>query len=462
MSVKARGIWHERLGNRTDPVIRQFTSSVKDDRRLIAADIRASIAHVAMLRMQRIIRPRTAQRLIAGLKAVRQRLERGRSPAADELEDIHMNIESQLERVAGADAAWLHTARSRNDLVATDLRLFARDAVGAVGKKLAALQQALLANARRHRRALLPGYTHLQRAQPVSWSFYMLAHFFRLQRDWERLCDARKRIGVLPLGAGALAGTGYDTDPGYMARLLAFDRTADNALDAVADRDFLCEVQSCFVSLALHLGQLAEDIIVFSTREFNLVELDDSIATGSSMLPQKKNADCCELLRAAAARSVGDLVAQFCILKGLPSSYNRDLQDTKKVFFRHYDDISASLDVAVRIIRGVAPVAGSWPERPDLSCAADVVDHQVKRGVPFRHAYDRVARCVRQSRGDIEAFIGCCVLETGISAPRIRELLRPDNSVKAKISSGSTGPAAVGRMMRRARELIRKNKTGQA
>ena len=450
--------WHKRLPGRRHPLIIGSSSSATEDRRLVDYDLRSSAAHVQMLAKQKIITRREARRLQGGLRSIKKDYRRGRFVLKEQLEDVHMNIEHRLRKLIGSAADKLHTARSRNDLIATDLRLYCRDSVQRLMEKLIRVQQQVLASAGEYEGVVVSGYTHLQQAQPISWAFYMMSHFFRFQRDFERLTDALKRINISPLGSCALAGTRHNIDPAFTALRLGFDRPADNGLDAVSDRDFMAEIAAVMASVGQHIAGLAEDLVLYSSQEFKLVELDDLIATGSSIMPQKKNPDVFELLRSQAGRSIGDLTAHLCILKGLPSSYNRDLQSTKGIFFRQMDETSSSLDLAALVIGHVRPVVSDWPDRPNLCCATDIVDYLViKKGSRFREAYGIIASCVARSKGDTKMFIRSCAKSTDLDIKCITELLKPRNSVAAKISRGSTGIRPVRAAMKKSRRVIAGN-----
>jgi argininosuccinate lyase len=436
---KFSGIWQKRFSKEIDKRILNFTSSIEDDERLVLYDIDACLAHIKMLRKEKIISPGEFRKLKKGLKKIAAQYKKGKFKLRREYEDVHINIEIKLRQFAGNAADKLHTARSRNDLVATDLRLYTRDTIKSVMKLLIDIKKALLKNARDNFGVIIPGYTHLQRAQPVLWSYYMLAHLDRFQRDLECLKDTLKKVNVSPLGSCAFAGTAHRIDPDYTAQILGFSRFADNGLDAVTDRDYLGATAFYFSQIMLHIATLAEDIIIYSTPEFNLIELDESIATGSSIMPQKKNPDVCELLRARAASSIGSLVSLMTILKSLPSSYNRDLEETKKVFFRHADETIECLNMIKLVIKSIQLKKSDWAKKPDLICATDLVDHLVKNGHAFRSAYNKVSECVRKSKGDINAFIKICAQKLKIEPSFIEKILKPENSVRAKRSKNSTG-----------------------
>lgn len=321
------------------------------------------------------------------------------------------------------------------------------------------LETALRDKALGYPEAVVPGYTHLQPAQPVLFAFYLLSYFNKFQRDLEGLNDARKRVDVSPLGAGALAGTTHPVDPDQLALALGFERKFANALDAVGDRDFLAETAYFLTQAMVHVSSLAEDLVIMSSAEFGRVVIDDAYATGSSIMPQKKNPDICELLRAKAGKAIGGLTSLLCVLKGLPQAYNRDLQETKGIFFRQADDTQASLKIAAGLVRTLklTDPPGAWPERENFSGCTDLVDHLVRSGFRFRAAYDLVAECVRTANGSIDSFIEICGRRLGWKSAAVAELLKPKNSVRAKISSGGTGIAATRRQISQAGRLIEQN-----
>jgi argininosuccinate lyase len=450
-------IWQKRFTKKIDRRITAFTSSIKDDERLIPYDVTVSIFHVRMLRKQNIIKAGDAVQLERGLKKILREYKKHTLRLHDDLEDVHMNIEQRLRTSVGKQAGQLHTARSRNDLIATDLRLYSRNLIMSMMKSISDVQKSILKNARNNFGVVVPGYTHMQQAQSILWSFYMLSHFFKLQGDIECLQDTIKRVDVSPLGSVACAGTCHAIDPEHTARLLQCSRFFDNALVAVADRDYLVEIMFFCTQLMLHIASLAEDIIIFSTREFNFVELDESIVTGSSIMPQKKNPDICELLRAKTGNAIGSLVSVLTILKSLPSSYNRDLQEIKAVFFRQTDETLECLKMAALIIDSITLIKSDWADKENMMCATDIVDYAVKQGYPFRTAYDRITQCVRKSMGDVEAFITMCAEELGIERSVMSHMLKPKHSVMNKVSRGSTSLKETKRTMKKAQSILRNN-----
>ena len=379
-----------------------FTSSLAFDRRLARYDIQGSQAHCKMLVKQKLLTPAEGEKIRKGLERVQREIEQDRFPFLASDEDIHMAVERRLTEKIGLLGGKLHTARSRNDQVLLDVRLYLREETPHIHKLLTALQKRLARLAKRHRDVVMPGYTHLQRAQPVLLAHHLLAYYDMLDRDAERLQECRQRINVLPLGAGALAGTSLPIDRAYVARLLGFARVSTNSLDTVADRDFLVEFLSVSAMISMHLSRFAEELVLWASSEFQFIELPDAFATGSSMMPQKKNPDVPEIIRGKTGRVYGNLFALLTTLKGLPLAYNRDLQEDKEPLFDTVDTVKSMLSVLEAML-------GQLVFRPDrmqaaalggFTLATDVADYLVEKGVPFRKAHDIVARVVRRCLSD--------------------------------------------------------------
>ena len=452
VSAKA---WAGRFDAPTARIVEEFTSSLAVDRALYPHDVAGSRAHVKALVRAKLLTPREGRRLDAGLVRVLAELDAGRFRVLPGDEDIHMAIERRLTALIGPLGGKLHTGRSRNDQVALDLRLWLRAECAAVDIALAALQRALVRVARRHERAILPGYTHLQRAQPVLLAHHLLAYHEMLGRDRGRFHDCRARADELPLGAGALAGAGFPLDRPYVAKLLGFARVARNSMDAVADRDAAVEFLAGAAIAAVHLSRLAEELVLWATEEFGFVTLPDAFATGSSMMPQKKNPDVAELVRGRTGRVVGALVALLTTLKGLPLAYNRDLQEDKALLFDAAATLRGCLDVLAAMLPALRFETVRMAEAADgLLLATDVADALVERGVPFRRAHEIVGALVRH----------CLATGTGLRdldaatlrrhAPRLDPaLLRgltPARSVARRRVLGGTAPAEVRRQLIRA------------
>lgn len=388
--------WGGRFGKPTSDEVEAFTASISFDRRLYRQDILGSIAHCRMLGKQSIISAEDAETIVAGLRDIYAEIEAGTFVFSDSLEDIHMNIETRLRERIGEVGGKLHTARSRNDQIALDLRLWIREMIIATVEALTGAQAALLDQAERNADAVLPGYTHLQRAQPVLLAHHLLAYFEMLQRDAGRFADSFRRADVMPLGSGALAGSPYPLDRESVARDLGFAGLSRNSMDAVCDRDFVVEYLSAASLAMAHLSRLAEETVIWTSAEFGYLELDDAFATGSSIMPQKKNPDVAELVRGKVGRVYGSLFAMLTILKGLPLTYNRDLQEDKEALFDAVDTLLGSL-------RCLAPMLATARFRVDrmrqtagesFTLATDVADYLVRKGMPFREAHAVVGRLV--------------------------------------------------------------------
>ncbi|MBI2887896.1 MAG: argininosuccinate lyase [Chloroflexi bacterium] len=389
--------WSGRFEKETDPQVEAFTASIQVDQRLARHDIAGSVVHARMLGRQKIIPATEATAIVQGLAEVWQDIQAGAVQFSPAMEDIHMAVEALLAEKIGPVAGKLHTARSRNDQVALDIRLFTREAIAATVEAIRELQAVLVRLAEQHGHTIFPGYTHLQRAQPVLLAHHFLAYFEMLQRDQARFREAYARADVMPLGSGALAGVPYPLDRAWVAQQLGFSQVTTNSLDAVSDRDFLLEYQAAASICMLHLSRLAEEIVLWSTPEFGYIELDDAYATGSSIMPQKKNPDVAELVRGKTGQVFGHLLGLLTLLKGLPLSYNRDMQEDKPGFFATADTLLASLRVfagmlaTMKVNRTRAREAAG----KGYALATDLADFLVRRGLPFREAHRCVGELVR-------------------------------------------------------------------
>lgn len=451
----------ERFLAKADPFTESFVASVEADRRLVPFDIEGSIAHATMLEKQGILTRREGARLRAGLARIRRDWEAGRFVLGEADEDVHMNVEQRLRRIVGQRlAAKLHTARSRNDQVAADLRLWLKAEGGGLARGLRSLRQALVRRAHREARTAMPGVTHLQHAQVVTLGHVFLAYHDRIARDGLRIADALRRADVSPLGAGALAGTSLPIDPRATARALGFAHAFENSIDAVSDRDFAVELVAACALLATHLSSMAEDLILWSTPEFGFIELPDALTSSSSMLPQKKNPDTIELVRAKAAGVTGHLVSLLGTLKGLPIGYNRDLQETKPPLF------AAVEATGVSIAAMTAAIAGLTVHRERMAAAAadpglvaiDLVEHLVSKGVAFREAHGIVARLVRDCAASGRSLLALDAAVLRRYSPFLDPLLvarlTPEGSARRRRSPGGTSPSLVAA---RARRLSRRS-----
>jgi argininosuccinate lyase len=402
--ARPQKLWGGRFVDGTADSVEAFTASIDVDRRLYKHDIDGSIAHAKMLARQRIIPAADARKIVRGLKSIQQEIESGvwEFSAADE--DIHMYIERRLTEKIGGAGGKLHTARSRNDQVALDMRLFLREELKLIIENLVDLGRELARAARRHLDVIMPGYTHLQRAQPVLFSHHLLAYFDMFERDRERFAGCLERVNVLPLGSGALAGTSFPIDRAYVATLLGFSRISKNSIDAVSDRDFLLEFLAVSAILFVHLSRLAEEMVLWSSQEFAFVELPDRYCTGSSMMPQKKNPDVPELIRGKTGRVFGHLSSLLTVMKGLPLAYNRDLQEDKIPLFDTVDTVKASVAIIGELIRGMKVNKERMlsAAQDGFMNATDLADYLVSRGVPFRSAHALAGKviqhCLAQKR----------------------------------------------------------------
>jgi argininosuccinate lyase len=449
-------LWGGRFTGRTAASVEAFTASIDTDRRLYRHDIRGSIAHAKMLGKQRIIPASDARRIVRGLQQIEREIDVGKFAFSHADEDIHMNIERRLTELIGPVGGKLHTARSRNDQIALDMRLYLRDEVTGILERLATLRRELAAAARKHLDVIMPGYTHLQRAQPVLLAHHLLAYVDMFERDSERLGDGLKRIDVLPLGSGALAGTSFPIDRAYVARLLGFPRLSKNSIDAVSDRDFLLEFLAAASILFVHLSRLAEELVLWSSQEFGFIELPDGYCTGSSMMPQKKNPDVPELIRGKSGRIFGHLQALLTIMKGLPLAYNRDLQEDKIPLFDTVETVTASVDIMSEVIAGMKVRRDRIAVAVDdgLMNATDLADYLVERGLAFRDAHEIAGRVV----------LSCVTQKKRIEDLSLVELRRFSSKFEKKVYRYISAAAAVERrrapggtarrnVMRRLKEL---------
>ncbi len=388
--------WGGRFLGQTDKQVEAFTASIHFDKRLYRCDIEGSIAHARMLAKQGLLAPDEKEAIVAALAEIRKEIDEGRFIFQIDDEDIHMSIEKALIARLGAVGGKLHTGRSRNDQVALDMRLYLREENGDLIGLLRGLKGTLLALAKKEINTIMPGYTHLQKAQPVLLAHYLLAYWEMLDRDEARLRDCEKRVEVMPLGAAALAGTGLPLDREYTAKLLGFPALSQNSMDAVSDRDFIIEFLAASALIMMHLSRFAEDLILWSSGEFNFVEIDDAFTTGSSIMPQKKNPDVAELLRGKTARVYGNLMALLTLLKGLPLTYNRDLQEDKEPFFDTLDTVKSCLSILASMIKHLnfnrAKMHAAAGE--GFSTATDMAEYLVQKGVPFRTAHSVVGKVV--------------------------------------------------------------------
>jgi argininosuccinate lyase len=449
--------WGARFGASTDALVESFTASVDFDRRLYAYDIAVSIAHARMLAHVNVLSGDERDAIIAGLKAIKVDIEAGDFGWDAALEDVHMNIEARLIERLGETGKKLHTGRSRNDQVTTDLRLYLRDVIDETCRAVVRLQTVLLDIAEREVETIMPGLTHLQVAQPVTFGHHLLAWFEMLARDHTRLQDCRNRVNIMPLGAAALAGTSFPIDREYTAKLLGFDVPAENSLDAVSDRDFAIEFVGAVALLMTHLSRFCEEIVLWASTAFGFIELGDAYCTGSSIMPQKKNPDVAELIRAKTGRVNGDLIALLTIMKAQPLAYNRDNQEDKQPIFDAADTALASLDVFTGLITSIEPQRATMLQaaQTGFSTATDLADYLVRKGMAFRDAHAAVGRIVRHgvqtgkqlAQMELAELKGLCkVIDSDVF-----DVLTVRGSVDARAHLGATAPTQVRAALTRAR-----------
>jgi len=436
--------WAGRFGKKTEKIVEAFTSSVSFDRRLWRYDIEGSIAHAKMLGKQKIISKEDMELILKGLREIREEIEKGKFKFIEELEDIHMNIEHELIKKVGPAGGKLHTARSRNDQVALDMRLFLRDEINEIMRLIEDLQKVIVGLAEKHIDTIMPGYTHLQRAQPVLLGHHLLAYLEMLERDRERFNECLKRVNVLPLGSAALSGTGLPVDRKYMAGLLKFPAISRNSMDAVSDRDFVIEFLSASSMLMVHLSRLSEELILWSSAEFGFIELPDSYCTGSSIMPQKKNPDIPELIRGKAGRVFGHLIAVLTVLKGLPLTYNRDMQEDKEPIFDTVDTVKSSLSVLGKMMPLIRfnKEAMEKAAQDGFLVATDLAEYLVEKGIPFREAHETVGRIVRYCIENNKTLRDLELMEfrrfSKVIEKDVSKCLMVKESIKRKNSYGGT------------------------
>jgi argininosuccinate lyase len=448
-----------RFKKAADKKVDQYTASIPYDWRLYPYDIVGSVAHARMLARQGIITDKEAETIVLGLDGIKEEIALGQFVFKAELEDIHMHIEARLMEKVGDVGGKLHTARSRNDQVVLDMRLFAKDAIANTLVELGGLQKALVALAEANKEVIIPGYTHLQIAQPVLLAHHLLAYFEMLQRDTARFIDCLKRVDVMPLGSGALAGVAYNIDRQFLAKELGFSQVSQNSLDAVSDRDFIIEYEAAASLAMMHLSRLAEEIILWSSAEFGFIELDQSYATGSSIMPQKQNPDVAELARGKTGRVYGNLMALLTTMKALPLAYNRDLQEDKEGFFDTVDTLLSTLNILSGLVKTlkIKPEKARAGLEKGYILATDLADYLVKKGLAFRAAHEIVARLVAYAIEQNKSFGELKLTEY----KKFSKLFEKDifsitieSSLAARDVSGGTAPKQVAKALAAAKKAI--------
>lgn len=455
-------LWGGRFAKGTDVMVEEFTSSISFDQRMYREDIAGSIAHAKMLAKCGIIGQEEADAIIGGLSEILADIEAGNFSFEVSLEDIHMNIEKRLTERIGTVGGKLHTARSRNDQVAVDTHMYLKREIADLAARIVDLQQAIVEVAEKYPQVIMPGYTHLQRAQPILFSHHMMTYFFMLSRDFRRLEGVWEGTNILPLGAGALAGTTFPIDRHYVAEQLKFGAVYENSLDAVSDRDYILEFLSFASILMMHLSRISEEIILWSSAEFSFIELDDSHCTGSSIMPQKKNPDVAELVRGKTGRVFGHLMSLLTVAKGLPLAYNKDLQEDKEGMFDTIDTLKFSLTVYASMLRGMKvneKVMGN-AVRNDFSNATDMADYLVKKGLPFRQAHEvvgkSVAYCIQENKWLMDLSLAEFKQFSPLFDEDILQAIQVETCVDARNSYGGTSSVSVKQQLTVARKVLQK------
>ncbi len=462
-------LWAGRFHEKTDALVEKFTSSIQFDSILYRYDIMGSIAHCRMLKKQRILAAREADIIISGLKQIEQEIEQGKVRFSASLEDIHMHIEALLIKKIGAAGGKIHTARSRNDQVALDVSLYLRDALHDITGLLYRLQEVLLLMAEEHLQVIMPGFTHLQHAQPVLFSHHLMAYYEMFCRDRERMESCCRRANRMPLGAAALAGTPYPIDREYVAQLLGYPEVTENSIDSVSDRDTLIEYCSAAAITMMHLSRFCEELVIWSTPEFRFVELPDAFCTGSSIMPQKKNPDVAELIRGKTGRVYGSLIALLTLLKGLPLSYNRDLQEDKESLFDSVETLRSCLAVFTAMLPKLKVLEQNMrtAAQQGYTTATDLADYLTAKGIPFRSAHEIVGRIVAHGIRERKALRDMKLKELQSFSPAITAdalaYLTAERSVNSRLARGGTAQQTVKKAIKKAwNDLQKQRKTHAA
>lgn len=457
-------LWGGRFVKHAEEWVDEFGASIGFDKELVEEDIEGSLAHVSMLKKTNILTEEEANQIEKGLKKLLEKAKKGELTFSVALEDIHLNIEKMLTDEIGPVGGKLHTARSRNDQVATDMHLYLRKQVKEILDAIVTLQDVIVRKAEEEIDTIIPGYTHLQRAQPISFGHHLMAYFWMLERDYERFKESLKRINISPLGAGALAGTTFPIDRHYTAELLGFDGIYENSLDAVSDRDFILEFLSDSSILMMHLSRFCEEIILWSSQEFQFIEIDDRFATGSSIMPQKKNPDMAELIRGKTGRVYGNLIGLLTVMKGTPLAYNKDMQEDKEGMFDTVKTVKGSLKIFAGMIETMK-VNRKQMEKAvsqDFSNATELADYLATKGVPFRKAHEIVGKLVLYCIQNQKFLLDLSMEEFKQASPLFEEdiytILEPRNVVARRNSAGGTGFEQVRLAIEKAKTIIKNKK----
>jgi argininosuccinate lyase len=459
---KSQKLWGGRFTAEPNETFAEFNNSFGFDMRLFEADLRASAAHAEAIHRAGILTKSEFQKITRGLRELGKEAVSDSSFFESDAEDVHSFIESRLVGLIGEAGKKLHTGRSRNDQVATAFRLWLRDRIDAIDGELRNLQRSIVNAAERHKRAILPGYTHMQRAQPIVWAHWCLAYFEMLVRDRERLAETRRRVNILPLGSAALAGTSFDIDRESVAKALGFEAVTRNSLDAVSDRDFAVEFAHCCSLVMVHLSRMAEDLILYCSTEFGFIELSDTVSSGSSLMPQKKNPDALELLRGKAGRVFGHQIALLTVLKGIPLAYNKDLQEDKEAVFDAANTVEISLRTAAAVIDNLKVNETRTKEAASTGYlnATELADYLVKKGVPFRKAHETVGKAVLYAIGKSKELQELSPEEISQFSKKIgsdvSETLSLKNTLASKNAIGGTSPGRVREALSAAKRYLGK------
>ncbi|WP_329955844.1 argininosuccinate lyase [Calidifontibacillus erzurumensis] len=453
-------LWGGRFQKTAEEWVDEFGASIHFDKQLVEEDIQGSLAHVTMLGKCGILKNDEVEQIKAGLQTLLEKAKNGELEYSVRYEDIHLNIEKQLIDLIGPVGGKLHTGRSRNDQVATDVHLYLRNQVHEILESIRALQKALVKQAEQHIETIIPGYTHLQRAQPVSLAHHFLAYFWMLERDYQRMQEAYKRINISPLGAGALAGTTFPIDREYTAKLLGFDGVYQNSLDAVSDRDYIIEFLSNASILMMHLSRFCEELILWSSSEFNFIEIDDTFATGSSIMPQKKNPDMAELIRGKTGRVYGALFGLLTVMKGTPLAYNKDFQEDKEGMFDAVKTVKGSLQIFAGMIETLTIKTDVLEQtvKADFSNATELADYLATKGMPFREAHEVVGKlvlyCIQKGVFLLDLTIDEYKEASPLFEEDIYEVLQPKTVVSRRNSLGGTGFEQVKLALEKAKKAL--------
>ncbi|OIJ12415.1 argininosuccinate lyase [Anaerobacillus alkalilacustris] len=455
-------LWGGRFTKKAESWVDAFGASIGFDKELVKEDIQGSMAHIKMLGKCGIVPEQDVEKILAGLTVIKAKAEKGELEYNVQNEDIHLNIEKFLIDEIGEVGGKLHTGRSRNDQVATDMHLYLRNQVKEIMVSVKHLQEAIIGQAKQHVETIIPGYTHLQRAQPVSFAHHLMAYFWMLERDYERYEESFKRINISPLGAGALAGTTFPIDRAYTAEILGFDGIYENSMDAVSDRDFIIEFLSNSSMLMMHLSRLCEELILWSSQEFQFIEMDDTFATGSSIMPQKKNPDMAELIRGKTGRVYGSLFSLLTILKGLPLSYNKDMQEDKEGMFDTVHTVKGSLQIFAGMIETMKVLDKNMEKatNEDFSNATELADYLASKGMPFRAAHEVVGKlvlhCIQNNKFLLDLSMEEFKEASDLFSGDIYHVLEPKTVVARRNSAGGTGFEQVKEAIVKAESIINK------